>query len=142
MSKNLWTILTLALVLGASLIVGNSLTRAEAATNVFAAPPSSDAPLFMSFKDGGTFGANALVVEDEDIVSFDGTGFQMYFDGSDVGLASLEIDAINIASDTEIQMSFSQDILDYSKGIRYFIGVPEQRAMERFGECLEQINGP
>ena len=109
MSKRLLSFLVLAIVLGASLIAGSSMLGAEAAMNALAPPPSSQAPLLMSFKDGGTIGANGLAVNDEDIVSFDGSGFQMYFDGSDLGLSALEIDAINISSDTEILMSFSQD---------------------------------
>ena len=32
-----------------------------------------------------------------------------------------------------------RDILEYTQGIRYFIGVPEQRAIERFQACLEQL---
>lgn len=32
-----------------------------------------------------------------------------------------------------------RDILEYTQGIRYFIGVPEQRAIERFEACLEQL---
>ena len=32
-----------------------------------------------------------------------------------------------------------RDILEYTQGIRYFIGVPEQRAIERFHACLEQL---
>ena len=30
-----------------------------------------------------------------------------------------------------------RDILEYTQGIRYFIGVPEQRAIERFQQYLE-----
>jgi len=32
-----------------------------------------------------------------------------------------------------------RDILEYTQGIRYFIGVPEQRAIERFQQCLAQL---
>ncbi|MGE3536429.1 MAG: menaquinone biosynthetic enzyme MqnA/MqnD family protein [Candidatus Tectimicrobiota bacterium] len=32
-----------------------------------------------------------------------------------------------------------RDIHEYTQGIRYFIGVPEQRGMERFHACLEQL---
>jgi chorismate dehydratase len=32
-----------------------------------------------------------------------------------------------------------RDILEYTQGIRYFIGVTEQRAMERFQHALEQL---
>jgi chorismate dehydratase len=33
-----------------------------------------------------------------------------------------------------------RDILEYTQGIRYFIGVTEQRAMERFRHALEQLH--
>jgi chorismate dehydratase len=32
-----------------------------------------------------------------------------------------------------------RDILEYTQGIRYFLGVPEQRAIERFKHYLEQL---
>ncbi len=52
--------------------------------------------------DGSTF-------QDEDIVFFDGTSqsFSTWFDGSDVGLGSLEIAAFDIISDKEILLSFT-----------------------------------
>ena len=33
-----------------------------------------------------------------------------------------------------------QDILEYTQGLRYFIGVPEQRAIELFQEYLQQLD--
>ncbi|MEM6715914.1 MAG: Calx-beta domain-containing protein, partial [Cyanobacteria bacterium P01_C01_bin.147] len=54
-----------------------------------------------------------LSVTSLDIVQFDGVGFNLFFDGSDVGLSSsdlgvnLEIDAIDAISDTEILLSFN-----------------------------------
>jgi predicted solute-binding protein len=33
-----------------------------------------------------------------------------------------------------------RDILEYTQGIRYFIGVTEQRAIERFQHCLDQLH--
>jgi len=33
-----------------------------------------------------------------------------------------------------------RDILEYTQGIRYFIGVPEQRAIDRFRHYLNQLN--
>jgi chorismate dehydratase len=32
-----------------------------------------------------------------------------------------------------------RDILEYTQGIRYFLGVPEQRSIERFQQCVEQL---
>jgi len=33
-----------------------------------------------------------------------------------------------------------RDVLEYTQGLRYFIGVPEQRAIDRFRHYLEQLN--
>ena len=44
---------------------------------------------------------------DEDIISFDGTSFTKHFDGSDVGLSGLEIDAFDLISKKEILLSFT-----------------------------------
>jgi predicted solute-binding protein len=35
-----------------------------------------------------------------------------------------------------------RDILEYTQGIRYFIGVTEQRAIDRFRNCLDQLHIP
>jgi chorismate dehydratase len=35
-----------------------------------------------------------------------------------------------------------RDLHEYTQGIRYFLGVTEQRAMERFQQCLEQLPRP
>jgi hypothetical protein len=35
-----------------------------------------------------------------------------------------------------------RDILEYTQGIRYFIGVTEQRAIERFQHYLDQLSLP
>jgi hypothetical protein len=51
---------------------------------------------------------NGLSVDNEDIVAFDGTNFELYFDGSDVGLSDFTIDAFAIIGDTEILMSFTK----------------------------------
>jgi len=48
-----------------------------------------------------------LTVRDEDIVSYDGSTFEIAFDGSDVGVGGLDIDALTILSPTEILMSFT-----------------------------------
>jgi hypothetical protein len=35
-----------------------------------------------------------------------------------------------------------RDILEYTQGIRYFIGVTEQRAIDRFQHYLDQLTLP
>lgn len=51
--------------------------------------------------------AGGLLVQNEDIVAFDGENFSILFDGSDVGLAGLAIDAFDMINDTDILLSFS-----------------------------------
>ena len=46
------------------------------------------------------------IVQDEDIVSYNGNEFQMLFDGSDVGLSSLDVSAFSILDDNSILISF------------------------------------
>ena len=51
--------------------------------------------------------ANGLSIANEDIIAWDGTTFSRYFDGSDVGLTNLAIDAFAVLSPTELLLSFS-----------------------------------
>jgi PKD repeat protein len=61
--------------------------------------------LYFSLGSSATLGG--LSVANEDIVAFDGTGFSLLFDGSDVGLSSATIDAFAVISPSEILLSFS-----------------------------------
>jgi hypothetical protein len=61
----------------------------------------------LRFSLGNNGSVGGLSVDDEDIVDFDGSDFGLYFDGSDVGLASFRLDAFAIISPTEILMSFT-----------------------------------
>ena len=49
----------------------------------------------------------AASLSDEDIVFFDGTGFSLYFDGSNVGLAGLNLNAFTLPDTGGILLSFS-----------------------------------
>jgi hypothetical protein len=68
-----------------------------------------------------------LAAANEDIVAFDGSHFSVYFDGSDVGLSSLAIDAFAITGPNEILFSFSEpgsisgitDTVDDSDVVRF-----------------------
>ena len=50
---------------------------------------------------------NGVNYRDEDIIAFDGSDYQQYFDGSDVGVSGSDLDGFDIISDTEILLSFS-----------------------------------
>ena len=72
-------------------------------------PDPADAPpiLYFSVKNDGTVGG--ISVKEEDIVCFDGTDFEVFFDGSavDESLSGLEIDAFHLLSSEEILISFT-----------------------------------
>ena len=49
-----------------------------------------------------------LKIHDEDIAAFDGIGFSQYFDGSDVGVKELTVDAFDVIGPDQILMSFTE----------------------------------
>jgi hypothetical protein len=70
-------------------------------------PTDSDAFLF-SLRNGTTL--NDVAVGSEDIVQFDGSRFDLFFDGSDVGLGGtgINVNAFTMLSDNEILISFDK----------------------------------
>lgn len=73
--------------------------------NILDNDTSTDTILYLSLKNSATL-SGGLTVENEDIVDFNGTGFGLFFDGSDVGLSSASLDAFAVISADEILMSF------------------------------------
>jgi 6-phosphogluconolactonase (cycloisomerase 2 family) len=68
-------------------------------------PPGAQPVLSFSVRDSATVGG--VVVANEDIVAFDGTtGFETSFDGSDVGLSTLRIDAFAWLDADSLLLSF------------------------------------
>jgi 6-phosphogluconolactonase (cycloisomerase 2 family) len=68
-------------------------------------PPPGQPVLSFSLRDSATVGG--VLVANEDILSFDGTtGFETSFDGSDVGLSTLRIDAFAWADADSLLLSF------------------------------------
>ena len=67
--------------------------------------PAGDPILLFSLGTGVTLGGIAFA--NEDIVAASSTQFSKYFDGSDVGLSSLTLDAFALLSETTIVMSFT-----------------------------------
>ena len=63
------------------------------------------AQLYFSLQASGNL--NGLSVADEDIVAYNGTDFELLFDGSDVGLGGLDVNAFSVISSTEILLSFT-----------------------------------
>jgi len=64
--------------------------------------------LYFSLTSNATIAG--LPVANEDIVAWDGTAFSLYFDGSDVGLASYTLDAFAILNGNEILLSFTNSL--------------------------------
>ncbi|MGH3135631.1 MAG: hypothetical protein ACRDPV_03950, partial [Gaiellaceae bacterium] len=64
-------------------------------------------PFYLSLRDASTLGSVAAA--NEDIVHFDGTSFSLLFDGSDVGIASLRIDAFARLDGDTLLLSFDAD---------------------------------
>jgi hypothetical protein len=66
--------------------------------------PATGAPLYFSLLNLATVGG--VTADNEDVVFFDGSSFSLAFDGSDVGLASLRIDAFSWFGPTTLLLSF------------------------------------
>jgi hypothetical protein len=69
-------------------------------------PPPADATIFVSLHDAITLGGVAIA--NEDIVAFADTAATMVFDGSDVGLASFRVDALDRLDQDSLLLSFDQ----------------------------------
>jgi uncharacterized repeat protein (TIGR01451 family) len=82
---------------------GNNSATEDTTVNPVA-PPTV---LYLSLLDNTTVNTGTLSVADEDILSFDGTNFSVLFDGSDVGVGGLDLDALQVVSSTAILMSFN-----------------------------------
>jgi hypothetical protein len=68
-------------------------------------PPYSYQPLYLSLTGSQTIGG--ISSANEDILRFDGTSWSRFFDGSDVGLGSLNLFAFSIVDQDTLLMSFS-----------------------------------
>lgn len=73
-------------------------------------PPGAVIPaadFYLSLSGNGTYSVGSVTgVRDEDILGFTGTGFVMVFDGSDVGVGGLDLDALFVLDPSTILISF------------------------------------
>lgn len=68
-------------------------------------------PFYLSLANSGAYSVGSVAnVSDEDILRFDGTGFSMFFDGSDVGVGSVNLNAFAIIDSDTILMSFDNPV--------------------------------
>ncbi|HSB00776.1 MAG TPA: choice-of-anchor Q domain-containing protein, partial [Anaerolineales bacterium] len=79
-----------------------------ALTTPTSTPPYSYNPLYLSFANSQTIGGVSSA--DEDILKFDGTNWSLFFDGSDVGVASPDLFAFSIVDADTILMSFNANV--------------------------------
>jgi len=90
----------------------NCAGSASATTTVSVLAPA--AGLYLSLANNGTVGA--LSFSDEDILHYNGSAFAMLFDGSDVGVSALDLDAFYIVDSDSILMSFNNAAVISSLG--------------------------
>jgi len=82
----------------------DTATRTATPTDTSTPVPSSTL-LYFSLTSNATVGG--LTVANEDIVAWDGSAFSLYFDGSDVGLATYTLDAFAVLTGNEILISLT-----------------------------------
>jgi len=75
-------------------------------------PTNTPEPLMASVRlslvNNATVGG--VAVRDEDILDFNGTSFTLYFDGSDVGVGGVDLDAFYVVDGDTILMSFDNPV--------------------------------
>jgi predicted outer membrane repeat protein len=90
---------------GSGCDIGAFEAEAVATPTPTSTPPYSYNPLYLSLTGSQTIGGVSSA--NEDILRFDGTNWSRFFDGSDVGLGSLNLFAFSIMDEDTILMSFS-----------------------------------
>jgi IPT/TIG domain-containing protein len=87
---------------------GSASATSDASAVITAAPPPPTVAWYLSLGQNGTAGGVAF--RDEDILSFDGANFAMFFDGSDVGVGSRNVDAFALLDADSLLMSFNEPL--------------------------------
>jgi hypothetical protein len=81
-------------------------------------PTFTNELFYLSLANDGTYPVGSIPdVSDEDILRFEGAGFIMFFDGSDVGLGSADLDALTLVDSNTILMSFRAPITITNLGL-------------------------
>lgn len=71
-------------------------------------PSPSSNPLYVSFASSGT--VSNLSFGDEDILKFDGSSWSLFFDGSDVGVSSVDVFAFYLLDADSILLAFDNSV--------------------------------
>ena len=82
-------------------------TRTPTPTFTPTSSPSSN-PLYVSFSNGGSVGGVSFA--DEDILKFDGSSWSLFFDGSDVGLGSVDVLDFTLLDANSLLLVFNTSI--------------------------------
>ncbi len=91
----------------APVIVSDGSVTVEVGVHV---PIKEKAAAYLSLKRAGRTNGDQLSYRDEDILVWDGSRFEMFFDGSDVGLGPVDVDAFHVIDESTILMSFDRSI--------------------------------
>ncbi len=73
-------------------------------------PESTEPIIFVSWKRAGRTNDSTLGFRDEDILAWTGARYEMLFDGSDVGLGGVDVDAFHVVDDSTILLSVDRAI--------------------------------
>ncbi len=84
-------------------------TETPAPTATQTGTPGGNSILYLSLKNRGPYPVGAIpAVSGEDVIAFDGSGFTMYFDGSDVSLSGVNLDAFHRIDTASILLSIDK----------------------------------
>jgi len=84
-------------------------TATPTPTATLTGTPGGSSLLYLSLKNRGPYPVGAIpAVSGEDVIAFDGSGFTMYFDGSDVGLSGVNLDAFHRIDPSSILLSIDK----------------------------------
>ncbi len=90
----------------------------SAIVTITAPPPPATEAIYLSLSNSGTYSVGGLSgVRDEDILYFDGSTFTMIFDGSDVGVGDLDLDAFEVIDGNTLLLSFQKQAVIGSLGV-------------------------
>ncbi|MBI1852065.1 MAG: S8 family serine peptidase [Planctomycetes bacterium] len=92
-----------------TLAVSDGIAESQDTARVTIEPPALGSGIYVSF-DATTVLPGLGAVADEDIVRWDGATWIPVFDGSDVGLSAVDVDAFSVLADGDILMSFDSSV--------------------------------
>lgn len=104
------TLPELGYVTGASRIPVTVASGGQVSVEMVVRVPTERVPVvFVSTKRAGSVGDVAF--RDEDVLAWDGSRFFVLFDGSDVGLAGRDVDAVHVVDETTLYLSIDRPLV-------------------------------